>query len=123
MVHRGEVVWSQADIARAGGVGVVEGMRLGLQGYADGGVGGGRPTVAPIRQAAAPAPANTNLRFEHVHSFDGDGNIKTMTRTIVREEAPDISRQVTSDQLRRERKEQERGGFGAVQATYTKRKG
>lgn len=123
VVHRGEVVWSQADVARAGGVGVVEGMRLGLQGYADGGVGGGRPTVAPIRQVAAPAPANTNLRFEHVHSFDGDGNIKTMTRTIVREEAPDISRQVTSDQLRRERKEQERGGFGAVQAAYTKRKG
>jgi len=123
VVHRGEVVWSQADVARAGGVGVVEGMRLGLQGYADGGVGGGRPTVAPIRQAAGPAPANTNLRFEHVHSFDGDGNIKTMTRTIVREEAPDISRQVTSDQLRRERKEQERSGFGTVQAIYTKRKG
>lgn len=37
IVHRGEVVWSQADIARAGGVHVVEGMRLGLAGYADGG--------------------------------------------------------------------------------------
>ncbi|CDN52540.1 Prophage tail length tape measure protein [Neorhizobium galegae bv. officinalis bv. officinalis str. HAMBI 1141] len=123
VVHRGEVVWSQADVARAGGVGVVEGMRLGLQGYADGGVGGNRPTVAPIRQAAAPAAANTNLRFEHVHSFDGDGNIKTITRTIVREEAPDISRQVGADQLRRERIDQERGGFGAIQSNYTKRKG
>jgi phage-related minor tail protein len=36
-VHRGEIVWSQADIARAGGVGAVEGMRRGLRGYADGG--------------------------------------------------------------------------------------
>lgn len=37
VVHKGEVVWSQADIARAGGVGVVEAMRKGLAGYADGG--------------------------------------------------------------------------------------
>lgn len=37
VVHKGEVVWSQADIARAGGVGVVEAMRKGLAGYATGG--------------------------------------------------------------------------------------
>jgi hypothetical protein len=37
IVHRNEIVWSQSDIARAGGVGVVEGMRRGLMGYADGG--------------------------------------------------------------------------------------
>lgn len=38
VVHRGEVVWSQADVRRAGGVGAVEAMRLGRRGYADGGV-------------------------------------------------------------------------------------
>ncbi|PWJ93520.1 hypothetical protein C8D77_101199 [Mesorhizobium loti] len=38
IVHRGEVVWSQDDVARAGGVHVVEGMRRGYAGYADGGV-------------------------------------------------------------------------------------
>jgi hypothetical protein len=39
LVHRGEVVWSQEDIARAGGVGIVEfARRRGLKGYADGGV-------------------------------------------------------------------------------------
>ncbi len=44
VVHKGEVVWSQADVARAGGVGIVEAMRQGLRGYADGGpVGGGKP--------------------------------------------------------------------------------
>lgn len=40
IVHRGEVVWSQADIARWGGVGVVDAMRRGMKGYADGGVAG-----------------------------------------------------------------------------------
>jgi hypothetical protein len=40
IVHRGEVVWSQLDVARAGGVGVVEAMRLGLPGYAEGGAPG-----------------------------------------------------------------------------------
>ncbi|HEL3863064.1 TPA: phage tail tape measure protein [Stenotrophomonas maltophilia] len=40
VVHKGEVVWSQADIARAGGLGVVEAMRRGLRGFADGGVVG-----------------------------------------------------------------------------------
>ncbi|KFC68439.1 tape measure domain protein [Devosia sp. LC5] len=38
VVHKGEIVWSQSDIARAGGVGVVEAMRRGMSGYADGGV-------------------------------------------------------------------------------------
>lgn len=37
IVHRGEVVWSQNDVARAGGVGVVEALRKGLAGYANGG--------------------------------------------------------------------------------------
>lgn len=41
VVHKGEVVWSQADIAKAGGVGVVEAMRRGFRGYASGGVVGG----------------------------------------------------------------------------------
>ncbi|MGC1547223.1 MAG: phage tail length tape measure family protein [Rhodanobacter sp.] len=37
VVHKGEVVWSQHDVARAGGVSTVEAMRLGRRGYADGG--------------------------------------------------------------------------------------
>lgn len=37
VVHRGEVVWSQDDIRRAGGVAVVEAMRRGAKGYASGG--------------------------------------------------------------------------------------
>lgn len=54
IVHRGEVVWSQADVRRAGGVSVVEAMRRGIPGYADGGAAG---YYAPM--ASAPA-ANSN---------------------------------------------------------------
>ena len=45
-VHKGEVVWSQRDVARAGGVGAVEAMRRGaLPGFADGGYVGSAPAV------------------------------------------------------------------------------
>lgn len=40
VVHRGEVVWSQSDVARWGGPVVVDTMRRGLRGYADGGLAG-----------------------------------------------------------------------------------
>lgn len=52
IVHAGEVVWSQRDVARAGGVHVVEGMRLGYRGYDSGGVVGVTP-LPPVAQAAA----------------------------------------------------------------------
>lgn len=40
VVHAGEVVWSQSDISRAGGVGTVEALRLGFPRYAEGGIVG-----------------------------------------------------------------------------------
>lgn len=43
VVHRGEVVWSQADVRKAGGVGVVEAMRLGKPGLSSGGIAGPAP--------------------------------------------------------------------------------
>lgn len=49
IVHAGEVVWSQADIARWGGVGVVEAMRT-MVGYAKGGL------VHPLRQSTVSQP-------------------------------------------------------------------
>lgn len=63
VVHKGEVVWSQADIARAGGVGVVEGMRRGLRGYAGGGmVGMPDPIGADPRVVYVPQPYVANLQ-------------------------------------------------------------
>ncbi|CZT36249.1 hypothetical protein [Rhizobium sp. 9140] len=57
ITHKGEIVWSQMDIARAGGVGTVEGMRLGWQGYASGGLVGG-PASAPQRRSTIQDAAN-----------------------------------------------------------------
>lgn len=54
VVHRGEVVWSQADVSRAGGVAVVDAMRRGMPGYASGGSPGYIPPSAPA--------ANSNMR-------------------------------------------------------------
>lgn len=63
LVHRGEVVWSQEDIARSGGVSAVEyARRRGLNGYADGGV---VYDAGPIwsRPANSNAPASEPVRF------------------------------------------------------------
>jgi len=60
VVHRGEVVWSQSDVARAGGVGVVEGMRRGLRGYADGGVVGGNAGAGNRRTLVLQTELNIN---------------------------------------------------------------
>jgi len=58
VVHRGEIVWSQRDISKAGGVAVVEAMRRGMRGYAEGGyVHTAQPYVhsaANLNQASAP---------------------------------------------------------------------
>lgn len=56
VVHAGEVVWSQADVARAGGVAAVEAMRMGAKGYA----GGGSPGVALLSPPKS-GPPNVNI--------------------------------------------------------------
>ncbi|MBO0904218.1 phage tail length tape measure family protein [Jiella sonneratiae] len=61
IVHKGEVVFSQADVARAGGVGAVEAIRLGGRGYADGGAVAAPARTIVNRQSAiarAHSPAN-----------------------------------------------------------------
>lgn len=63
VVHKGEVVWSQSDIARAGGVATVEAMRKGAQGYAAGGVVGG---LSGSARASSP---NVNVTV-----IGGEGN-------------------------------------------------
>ncbi|MGY3265797.1 phage tail length tape measure family protein [Lysobacter sp. HA35] len=76
VVHKGEVVWSQRDIARAGGVGVVEAMRMGRRGYADGGVV--TPNMAPTTTAAVgrDAPGVTVVVENH-----GNGQTRTEEST------------------------------------------
>lgn len=55
VVHAGEIVWSQADIRKAGGVATVEAMRKGFRGYAEGGFVGSMPAVRQPQLAGANA--------------------------------------------------------------------
>jgi len=54
IVHKGEVVFSQADVARHGGVAAVEALRRGLTGYASGGVVGGGASAGSSAFTFAP---------------------------------------------------------------------
>ncbi|MCO6386241.1 phage tail length tape measure family protein [Aliihoeflea sp. 40Bstr573] len=85
VVHKGEVVWSQRDIARAGGVGVVEAMRRGLRGYENGGAVRLAPSPARLPASGAETGAVT-LRI-----INEEG---PMFRTTVRTEAEGVSVQV-----------------------------
>lgn len=68
IVHKGEVVFSQDDVRRNGGVARVEAMRL--RGYADGGIVGGgamggNVQVNMINQSSQPlAASSSNVRFD-----------------------------------------------------------
>jgi uncharacterized protein (TIGR02594 family) len=69
IVHRGEIVWSQADIARWGGVQAVEKLRLAPRGYADGGVVGGSVGRAAMAAANSNMPSRPAANFNI--SLDG----------------------------------------------------
>lgn len=113
IVHRGEVVWSQRDVARAGGVAAVEGMRLGYRGYAS----GGPVAVPPIR----PGPANSNgnpgggnMKVDVGVSVDNNGNLQAYVKNTSRDQATQVSQQGIADYGEAQR----RGGFGAVQSKW-----
>lgn len=67
IVHKGEVVWSQEDVRRAGGVAAVEALRLG-RGYANGGVVDMAPVLPrnPQSGGQAQASAPVNLQVTNV---------------------------------------------------------
>lgn len=65
IVHKGEVVWSQRDVARAGGVATVEAMRKGHKGYADGGlVGGSAYNGVPVAAMANTSGVNVQVHID-----------------------------------------------------------
>lgn len=72
VVHRGEVVWSQKDVARAGGVAAVEAMRRGQRGYAEGG-----PVLPAYSAPSIPTVRNVSQRggfsFAPVYQIDATG--------------------------------------------------
>uniref|UniRef100_UPI0040481554 phage tail tape measure protein n=1 Tax=Shewanella baltica TaxID=62322 RepID=UPI0040481554 len=76
VVHKGEVVWSQRDVAAAGGVATVEAMRKGNKGYANGGIVGG------AAYNGVPASATAGAGVVHVEvNIDQSGNATTKADT------------------------------------------
>lgn len=85
VVHRGEVVFSQRDVARAGGVSVVEAIRLGnMPGYAGGGFVRAYTDTSSFAMARTPDALASDLASpaqpssgapstqKHVHLWDKD---------------------------------------------------
>jgi lambda family phage tail tape measure protein len=71
IVHKGEVVWSQADIKAWGGVSVVEQMRK-HRGYSEGGIVGA-PNIS-VPQISAPALNNPMAQISNSASFNANQN-------------------------------------------------
>lgn len=75
VVHKKEIVWSDADIRRAGGKDVVEAMRLGKRGYATGGVVGGSASGGGFAYGnSEPAPLIIN-------NYGSPDNVQHETQT------------------------------------------
>ena len=85
IVHKGEVVWSQSDVRRAGGVGMVEAMRRGMGGYANGGPV--MPSVAPqipmARRSEASSSVAGVLTGEIGVTVDDDGRVQAYVKRAV----------------------------------------
>lgn len=101
IVHKGEVVWSQGDISRHGGVAVVEAMRRGVPGYAGGGVVGGAPSPRVYLNAASGSgsqpTAPMRVQVEIVASVDDDGKLAVIAREAGRDGASDaVDLRITS---------------------------
>jgi hypothetical protein len=67
LVHKGEVVWSQQDVRRVGGPAQAEAIRLGLRGYAGGGVVSAPRVLRPGAQSAAPGARGSRGGGNTIH--------------------------------------------------------
>ncbi|MFD1330261.1 phage tail length tape measure family protein [Mycoplana ramosa] len=99
VVHRGEVVWSQRDVSRAGGVATVEAMRLGLRGYERGGVVGVKPLMPAGRADAAAGSAGGQMTLLVRLGMEADdaGNIRALIKSVVAEDAPGYAVRVVEE--------------------------
>lgn len=105
VVHKGEVVWSQKDVARAGGVRVVEAMRKGMAGYA----GGGPVAIPAIQNIQMPRmPSLTGLGGQqrngrgtvninvNVSGANGDQHVIDLVQQGVRRGLGEYDKQIPS---------------------------
>lgn len=89
IVHKGEVVWSQADVARAGGVGAVEALR---KGYANGGaVGVSVPSVPSLKSLGGNGQAPVSVNYAPVIDARGaDAEAVARLEKVVAKQAAEL---------------------------------
>ncbi|MBB4126217.1 lambda family phage tail tape measure protein [Xanthomonas translucens] len=92
VVHKGEVVWSQRDVARAGGVPVVESMRLGRRGYDVGGVVTGGQAVR--------VPTLSGISRSDMSRYQGGAGGRPLQQNFTIQVAGKVDRR-TPDQIAR----------------------
>ncbi|KAB2761975.1 phage tail tape measure protein [Brucella anthropi] len=92
VVHKGEVVWSQNDVRRAGGVGTVEAMRRGLAGYDRGGAVSMPSLSAPRMPDLSRITNNTNNSVSSapiinvtVNGASGDDHVRKLVNEGVKQ--------------------------------------
>lgn len=82
VVHKGEVVWSQNDVRKAGGVGTVEAMRRGVRGYDVGGAPGLQffraPTMPVLQAAQQPKEVRIQPQINISIAANGDETIRAI---------------------------------------------
>ena len=114
IVHKGEVVWSQEDVARVGGVAAAEALRLG-RGFADGGVVG-QPVVPAVMR---PRGSVTSGMQVYVQNFGGS--------TVRTEKQPradgGLNLLVLIDEAESQMADRVANGHGAMHSAITSRFG
>lgn len=99
-VHAGEIVFSQADVARNGGVANVETIRTGRgRGYDN----GGAVDVAPLmsrQQSMSQSGGNAGIGTLHITlglAADAEMNIRPMVKDVVAQDAPGFAMKIVDD--------------------------
>lgn len=99
-VHAGEIVFSQADVARHGGVAEVEALRLGLGGYSDGGVVGVDPLMSRRQTMGQNGSAGGGLGTLAIKiglEADAEANISPVIRHYIEQDAPGYAMKIVED--------------------------
>lgn len=85
VVHKGEVVWSQRDVARVGGPAAADAIRRGVAGYAQGGVVGVAPVMPSLAKPSS-LTADTSRPVDitvNVEGANGDQHLISLVQTGV----------------------------------------
>lgn len=100
IVHKGEIVWSQEDIAKAGGVSAVENMRKGIGGYSSG-ISSSASSTSKMQSSGVSVSIEN---YGTSKDFEVQQLSETEIRIIARDEAKDVVRKdapnVVANQIR-----------------------